>query len=104
MSGQDASSAPPLAASWPLPSSTTLGSAVRAKRIEREIRARLPAAARKCVGVKPGAIGLRMPEGQHDEFTAVSTKIDAVLKRVDALPVLPREAEDICAACMNLAR
>jgi hypothetical protein len=36
-----------------------------------------------------------MSQSQHDEFTAVSTKIDAVLERVDTLPVLAREAEDI---------
>lgn len=95
MSAQDAGSAPPLAANWPLPASTTLGSSVRAKRIEREIRARIPAVARKCVVVEPGGISLRMSQGQHDQFTAVSTKIDAVLERVDKLPVLPREAEDI---------
>lgn len=95
MSAQDASRSPPIAAHWPLPASTTLGSSVRAKRIEREIRARIPAVARKYVVVEPGVIRLRMSEGQHGEFTAVSAKIDAVLERVDTLPVLPREAEDI---------
>jgi hypothetical protein len=95
MSTHDASRTPPLAAHWALPASTTLGSTVRAKRIEREIRARLPSAARSCVVVEPGVIGLRMSEGQHDEFTAVCAKIGAALERFDILPVLPREAEDI---------
>jgi len=36
-----------------------------------------------------------MSEGQLDEFTIVSAKIETVLERVDTLPVFPREAEDI---------
>jgi hypothetical protein len=84
-----------LAASWPLPASATLGSWVRTKRIEREVRARLPMAARKCVVVEAGHVVMQMQESERDQFKEASAKIDQVLERVEALPVLPREAEDI---------
>ena len=84
-----------LVASWPLPASATLGSSVRTRRIEREIRTRLPLAARKCVVVEAGNVAMQMEEHERDQFEAASAKIDQVLERVEALPVLPREAEDI---------
>ena len=86
-----------LIAKWPLPTSATLGSSVRAKGIEREIRARPPWAARKCVKAEAGHISLRMPDNEADEFSSVSAKVSEVLEGADALPVLPREVEDILA-------
>ena len=41
------SPSPSLVAQWPLPTSATLGSAVRAKGIDQEIRARLPVGSRE---------------------------------------------------------
>jgi hypothetical protein len=58
----------PLIGEWPLPPSATLGSSVRAKGIEREVRARLPWAVRKFVKVETGRIVLRMSETEPDEF------------------------------------
>jgi hypothetical protein len=95
MTSRTAKTSPPLVAEWPLPSSAKLGSSVRAKGIEREIRARLPFAVGKCVSVEAGSIALRMSEAETDEFKAASEKISKTLKGIDALPVLPREAEDI---------
>lgn len=84
-----------LTASWPLPASATLGSSVRTKRIEREIRTRLPFAARRCVVVEAGNVVMQMEEHERDQFEAASAKIGQVLERVETLPILPREAEDI---------
>jgi hypothetical protein len=84
-----------LNAEWPLPPSATLGSSVRAKGIEREIRARLPWAARKCLTAEAGHIALRMPHAEADEFSVASAKVSDTLEGIEELPVLPREAEDI---------
>ncbi|QKC86638.1 hypothetical protein [Mesorhizobium sp. NZP2077] len=92
---QGTSSAPELIAEWPLPPSATLGSAVRVKGIERELRARLPWALRKHPKVEIGRIAIQMPEGEVDAFEAASAIISETLKDIEDLPVLPREAEDI---------
>ncbi|MET2828264.1 hypothetical protein [Mesorhizobium shangrilense] len=89
------SSSPSLIAEWPLLPSATLGSSVRTKGIEREIRARLPWPVRKCVKAETGRIALRMSEIEADEFKAVSAKISKTLEGIEVLPVLPREVEDI---------
>ena len=86
-----------LVADWPLPSSATLGSSVRLKGIEREIRSRLPWAASKCVKAEAGGITLRMTKGATDEFNAARAKVSRVLGGIETLPILPREAEDILA-------
>ncbi|TGQ63483.1 MAG: hypothetical protein E5V49_12535 [Mesorhizobium sp.] len=85
----------PLFAEWPLAPAATLGSSVRAKGIEREVRARLPWAVKKFVKAETGRIVLRMSEPELDEFAAASASISKTLKDIEALPVLPREAEDI---------
>lgn len=84
-----------LIAEWPLSPSATLGSAVRTKGIERELRARLPWAVRKYVKAETGRIALRMHEDDTEEFKAASDKIAKTLETIDMLPVLPREVEDI---------
>ncbi|MGO4670726.1 hypothetical protein [Bosea sp. 2RAB26] len=86
---------PSLVAEWPLPSSATLGSSVRAKGIEREIRARLPWAARTCITAGTGRIALRMSEAETDVFRVASACISETLGGIAELPVLPSEAEDI---------
>lgn len=82
-------------AEWPLPPSATLGSALRLKGIEREIRARLPWVVRKFAKAETGRIVLRMLQTDADAFQAASATISRTLEGVEALAVLPREAEDI---------
>jgi hypothetical protein len=84
-----------LIAEWPLSPSATLGSAVRTKGIERELRARLPRPARKYIKAETGRIALRMREDDAEEFEAASDKIATTLESIEVLPVLPREVEDI---------
>ncbi|MER9919315.1 MULTISPECIES: hypothetical protein [unclassified Mesorhizobium] len=86
---------PQLIAEWPLSPSATLGSAVRSKGIEREVRARLPWAVRKHVKAETGRIALRMSRSEAEAFKAASANISKTLEGVEALPVLPREVEDI---------
>ncbi|MER9314563.1 hypothetical protein NKI31_03460 [Mesorhizobium sp. M0659] len=89
------SPSPQLIAEWPLSPSATLGSAVRSKGIEREVRARLPWAVRKHVKAETGRIALRMSRSEAEAFKAASASISKTLEGVEALPVLPREVEDI---------
>ncbi|WID99345.1 hypothetical protein QO058_14570 [Bosea vestrisii] len=97
MIGRAAESSPPLIGEWPLPPSVTLGSSVRATGIEREIRARLAFTIRKCLSVEAQSVVLRMSEAETDEFKAAAAQIAKTLDGIEALPVLPREAEDILA-------
>lgn len=82
---------------WPLPSSVTLGSSVRAKGIEREIKRRLPWTSRKCLTVEAGQAILDAPGADAAEFNALSAIVSDTLAGIAALPVLPSEAEDILA-------
>jgi len=84
-----------LVAEWPLPSAATLGSSVRLKGIEREVRRRLPWTTRKCVVAMTGEIVLRMSEAEHAAFDAASVTVAKVLNGIESLPILPSEAEDI---------
>jgi hypothetical protein len=86
---------PSLTAEWSLAPAATLGSSVRVKGIERELRARLPWAVRKHVKAETGRIVLRMPRDEADAFNAASAAISERLNGIDELPVLPREAEDV---------
>jgi hypothetical protein len=95
MSTRSGTTSQPLTARWPLLASATLGSAVRTKGLERAVRARLSLAARKSLTVEANAIVLQMEESEHERFEAASAKISQVLERMEALPVLPREVEDI---------
>ncbi|WP_186418191.1 hypothetical protein [Bosea sp. CS1GBMeth4] len=82
-----------VATELPLPSSATLGSSMRAKGIERELRRRLPWALRSCVTVEAGRALLRASEAEA--FRAASERIREALDKVADLPVFPREVEDI---------
>ncbi|TPL96023.1 hypothetical protein [Mesorhizobium sp. B2-3-10] len=84
-----------MVAEWPLPPSTTLGSSLRLKGIEREVRARLPWTVRKFAKAETGRIVLRMLQADADAFRAASATISRMLEGIEALAVLPREAEDI---------
>lgn len=84
-----------ITAEWPFPTAATLGSAVRARGIEREIKARLPFADRKHLAVEDGHIRLLFENGQDKRLEAAAEIVATVLDRIDALPVLPGEVEDI---------
>ncbi|WP_336814826.1 hypothetical protein [Bosea sp. MMO-172] len=86
---------PELIDEWPLQSNSTLGSSVRAKGIERELRRKLPWAARKSLTVEAGMAVLRMPDASQDEFKEAAAAIADAVGGLCALPVLPSEAEDI---------
>jgi hypothetical protein len=80
---------------WPLPTAATLGSSVRAKGILLEVRAHLPACERKLVDVTVGTVVLRVPEEDPSDHAATIEAISRTLCRVEELPVIPREIEDI---------
>ncbi len=80
---------------WTLPFAARLGSSVRSKGIFLEIRARLPAKARKSLTVNAGELTLTMPSGATEEFAAASRAVSRALEDIERLPVIPREIEDI---------
>nr|WP_312793978.1 hypothetical protein [Tianweitania sp.] len=80
---------------WTLTPAATLGSSVRAKGILLEVRARMPFPARKSLDVEFGALVLRMAEGENTAFKALSALVSKTLDGIEALPVIPREVEDI---------
>jgi len=45
--------------------------------------------------MEAGTVTLRLAEGEEDQFKVFSAKVDRSLERLEALPVLPREVEDI---------
>jgi hypothetical protein len=79
---------------WELSPAASLGSAVRIKGIERELRAHLPFPARKSVRVAAGLVTLRMDENDA-AFNEASARVSRALEDIEKLPVLPREIEDI---------
>ena len=80
---------------WALPASATLGSAVRAKGILLEIRARLPAALKKSIELDAGELTLAMASSEKTEFKAAVGIIAQTMAEIDSLPVIPREIQDI---------
>lgn len=84
-----------LVAEWPLPSTATLGSSVRAYGVEREVRRRLPWKTRKHVHVQGSHVVLRMPAEDRDQFALHSATVTRLLEGIAAYPVLPSEVEDI---------
>lgn len=90
-----ASAAPVRRAEWPIPASVALGSAVRAKGIEREIRRRLPLDVRPGLTVTGGRAVLSVPETDGPAFEEAAAGVAEILMGLDALPVFPREVDDI---------
>lgn len=82
---------------WTLPFAARLGSSIRSRGLYLEIRARLPATARKSLSVKAGELTLRMPQTASKQFAAASAIIARALEDIESLPVIPREIEDILA-------
>lgn len=89
------STEPELIKTWSLSTSVTLGSAVRAKGVLQEIRARLPFAVRKALDLESGILTLAIPETSRAIFRATSASVTEMLADMEALPVIPREIEDI---------
>lgn len=87
----------PLIAEWALRSSVTLGSSVRAKGIERELRRRLSWNSRKHLTVEGGRVFLSMPEGDADAFASARERISTAVEALPELPLLPSEVEDVLA-------
>ncbi len=87
--------APAFVATWTLSPGATFGSAVRAKSILLEVRARLPLTARKCLDVNGMALELGMAEDSADELASLSATVTQALEGIENLPVIPREIQDI---------
>ncbi|MBW6425698.1 hypothetical protein KX729_30365 [Rhizobium sp. XQZ8] len=86
---------PTLVQAWTLSPAASFGSAVRAKGILLEIRARLPIAIRKSLDVEGMILTLAMPEEQEDEFLRTCPAVSKALVGIEELPVIPREIQDI---------
>lgn len=80
---------------WPLMPAATLGSSVRARGIFLEMRARLPAALRKLLHIESRLLTLRLPEGMDADVRAAAAIVSEAMKKIEDLPVIPREVEDI---------
>lgn len=94
-SGKSTKGSAALTAEWPFPTAATLGSSVRARGIEREIKARLAFPDRKHLAVEDGHIRLAFDKGDDKRLEAAAAIVAGVLDRIDALPILPGEVEDI---------
>jgi hypothetical protein len=84
-----------LLGTWTLPSKTTLGSSVRAHGILLEMRARLPVSSKKFLVLESGELVLAMAADTKSEFNAAAGIVSAAMKDIEALPVIPREIQDI---------
>ena len=80
---------------WTLPPPVTMGSAVRAKGVLQEIQARLPAASKKLISLDGVDITLAMAASEKNAFNAAAAIATKVVTEAEALPVIPREIEDI---------
>jgi hypothetical protein len=81
---------------WSLPTGATLGSSVRAKGILLEVRAQLQPATRKLVNLEHNMLNLRVAEDAADaDIDAIAATVSKTLARIEDLPVIPREIEDI---------
>jgi hypothetical protein len=84
-----------LVRTWSLPWEVTLGSSVRAVGVFLEVRAGLPASARKALTIKSRELTLRTAAAGADNFYALSAHIVKSLEGIENLPIIPREIEDI---------
>lgn len=80
---------------WTLPATVTMGSAVRAKGVLQEIQARLPASVKKLISLEGVDLTLSMAASEKSAFNAAATIVTKVVTEAAALPVIPREIEDI---------
>jgi len=84
-----------LVRTWSLPWEVTLGSSVRAVGVFLEVRAGLPASARKALTIKSRELTLRTATAGANDFYALSAHIAKSLEGLENLPIIPREIEDI---------
>lgn len=80
---------------WTLTADATMGSSVRAKGILQEIQARLPKASKKAVSVEGVDLVLAMPINDRAAFNAAVSVVSKAIADAPALPVIPREIQDI---------
>lgn len=78
-----------------MPTAVTMGSAVRAKGVLQEIQARLPATSKKLISLDGADITLAMAASEKTAFNAAAAIATKVVTEAEALPVIPREIEDI---------
>jgi hypothetical protein len=88
-------SGPALSADWVFPIAVALGSSVRVKGIDREVRSKLPPQARPFLDMDTSRFVLRMPESDAALFKTASEIVTRVLANIADLAVLPSEAEEI---------
>jgi hypothetical protein len=74
---------PALVKTWPLLPAATFGSAVRAKGILLEVRARLPLTVRKSLDVDGMALVLGMAEDSQDEFASTTAAVTRALEGIE---------------------
>lgn len=91
----DAALTSQLLAEWPFPVAAAMGSSVRAKGIEQELRAKLPFPRRNDLNIEGGTISLRLAADHAAEFEHLRARIADALAGIGALPLLPREVEDV---------
>ncbi|XUY29274.1 hypothetical protein RMR21_019875 [Agrobacterium sp. rho-8.1] len=82
---------------WTLPANVTMGSAVRAKGILQEIQARLPIVSKKSISLEGVDLTLTIAASEKTVFNAAAAIVAKVVAEAGALPVIPREIEDILA-------
>jgi hypothetical protein len=80
---------------WTLSSDLVLGSSVRAKGILQEIQARLPAISKKAISLEGADLVLAMAPEEKATFNAAVSVVARVMDEAPALPVIPREIQDI---------
>lgn len=80
---------------WSLPAAVTMGSAVRAKGVLQEIQARLPAISKKSISLQGVDLTLAMAASEKTAFNVAAAVAKKVMTEAEALPVIPREIEDI---------
>lgn len=80
---------------WTLPVAVTMGSAVRAKGVLQEIQARLPASLKKSISLEGVDLILAMAAAEKTAFNAAAAVAARVVMEAVAMPVIPREIEDI---------
>lgn len=72
--------------SWQVPYAARLGSSVRSKGIYLEVRARLPASAKKALSVTAGELTLSMTANSAKEFEEAVKVVDTTLIGIESLP------------------
>ncbi len=80
---------------WTLPATVTMGSAVRANGVLQEIQARLPAISKKSISLEGVDLTLAMAANEKTAFNAAAAIVAKVVAEAGAMPVIPREIEDI---------